>query len=76
MLEGSDGFTNSDNDSVTKIYACGTMWHETKDEMMEFLKSILRLDADQCSQRIVRNYFGYNLRTYYELESKILFNLV
>ena len=32
------------SDKVTKIYGCATMWHETKEEMMEMLKSIFRID--------------------------------
>jgi len=30
------------SDSITRIYACATMWHETKSEMMEMLKSLFR----------------------------------
>ena len=30
------------SDSITKIYACATMWHETRSEMMDMLKSIYR----------------------------------
>lgn len=58
------------DDKVTRIYACGTMWHETKEEMLEFLKSILRMDEDQCAHRIVRNYLRYKLPNYYEFESE------
>lgn len=57
-------------DTIPRIYACGTMWHETKEEMMEFLKSIMRLDEDQSSRRIVRSYMGFDIPDYYELESK------
>lgn len=57
-------------DTIPRIYACGTMWHETKEEMMEFLKSIMRLDEDQSSRRIVRHYMGFDIPDYYELESK------
>lgn len=56
-------------DTIPRIYACATMWHETKEEMMEFLKSIMRLDEDQHARRIVRNYMGFVQQDYYELES-------
>lgn len=59
-------------DTIPRIYACATMWHETKEEMMEFLKSIMRLDEDQSSRRIVRHYMGFDIPDYYEIESKIL----
>ncbi|KAI4461417.1 chitin synthase [Holotrichia oblita] len=50
----SDFATVHDDDRITRIYACATMWHETKEEMMEFLKSIFRMDEDQCARRTVR----------------------
>ncbi|XP_052747628.1 chitin synthase chs-2-like [Galleria mellonella] len=59
------------SDSITRIYVCATMWHETKEEMMEFLKSIFRLDEDQCSQRVARKYWGIHNSDYYEIEAHI-----
>lgn len=52
------------------------MWHETKEELMEFLKSILRLDEDQCARRMAMKYVQLNKddidKEYYDLESKYL----
>ncbi|CAG9817347.1 unnamed protein product [Phaedon cochleariae] len=66
--------TKTDEDSITRIYACGTMWHETKEEMMEFLKSIFRMDEDQCAHKITRTYLQYYLPGYYEFETHIFFD--
>lgn len=58
------------SDHITRIYACCTMWHETKDEMIEFLKSIIRLDEDQCARRVAQKYLRIVDPDYYEFESK------
>lgn len=46
----------SSADAVTKIYVCATMWHETAVEMTCMLKSIFRLDEDQCARRNAQKY--------------------
>jgi len=58
------------SDSITRIYACATMWHETHEEMMEMLKSILRMDEDQCARRVAQKYLRVVDPDYYEFESK------
>ncbi|KAL7298109.1 hypothetical protein TKK_0009113 [Trichogramma kaykai] len=61
-------------DHVTRIYACATMWHENKEEMIEFLKSILRLDEDQCARRVAQKYLKVVDPDYYEFETHIFFD--
>lgn len=48
------------------------MWHETKDEMIEFLKSIMRLDEDQCARRVAQKYLRVVDPDYYEFESNAI----
>lgn len=57
-------------DHVTRIYVCATMWHETPEEMRDFLSSILRMDRDQCITRILQKRYRITSPDYYELESK------
>ncbi|XP_026324913.1 chitin synthase chs-2 isoform X3 [Hyposmocoma kahamanoa] len=63
--------TIKSSDQITRIYACATMWHETKDEMIEFLKSILRMDEDQCARRVAQKYLRVVDPDYYEFETQI-----
>lgn len=63
-------------DKIPQVFICATMWHENKEEMMEFLKSILRLDEDQCARRLAMKYIQQTTddidSEYYELESEYL----
>lgn len=73
-IDEEDGNDIKPSDRIPQIYICATMWHEEKNEMMEFLKSILRLDEDQCARRLNMKYIQDNRSDmdsdYYDLESK------
>ncbi|KZC15104.1 Chitin synthase 8, partial [Dufourea novaeangliae] len=69
-----ENINNKKNACVTQIYACATMWHETKEEMMELIGSILRLDKDQCAMKATQDYYNISINDYYELETHIFFD--
>jgi len=62
------------SDSITRIYACATMWHETKSEMMEMMKSLFRMDEDQSARRVAQKYLKVVDPDYYEFETHIYFD--
>lgn len=49
------------------------MWHENKEEMIEFLKSVMRLDEDQSARRVAQKYLGIVDPDYYELEGNNIY---
>ncbi|KAI6196724.1 Chitin synthase [Aphelenchoides besseyi] len=59
-------------DEITKIYACATLWHESALEMTCLLKSIFRMDEDQCARRNAQKYLKVIDPDYYEFEAHIL----
>ena len=63
---------NNEADDTVRIFVCATMWHENKEEMIQMLKAVMRLDADQCARRQAQQFFNLHpsLTDYYEIESK------
>ncbi|XP_061397172.1 chitin synthase chs-2 [Musca vetustissima] len=73
---GNEATDILESDKIAQLIVCATMWHETMDEMMEFLKSIVRLDEDQCARRMAKIHInnGKPDEGYYELETNIFFD--
>lgn len=73
-LDIVDGMAALDKDKpldlTPKIYLCGTLWHETKSEMIQILKSIMRMDIDQSARRKAKDYFNLHDPDFYEIECK------
>ncbi|KAI1291990.1 Chitin synthase 8 [Halotydeus destructor] len=61
-------------DTITKVIACATMWHETTDEMVQMLKSVFRMDEDQCARRNAQKYLRIVDPDYFEFEVQIYFD--
>ncbi|GAB6026180.1 hypothetical protein CHUAL_012391 [Chamberlinius hualienensis] len=72
--EGGEGSGAKSVDQITHIYACVTMWHETDEEMVAMLKSVMRMDEDQSARRNAQKYLQIVDPDYYEYETHIYFD--
>ncbi|XP_022241118.1 uncharacterized protein LOC106458718 [Limulus polyphemus] len=61
-------------DHITRMYACATMWHETPDEMIQMLNSVMRMDEDQSARRNAQKYLNIVDPDYYEFEVHAYFD--
>nr|CAD7418025.1 unnamed protein product [Timema poppensis] len=55
-------------DSITRVYACATMWHETREEMTCMIKSLLRMDVDHAIRKYLQKHLELIDPNYYEFE--------
>nr|AHX26699.1 chitin synthase [Leptochiton asellus] len=62
------------NDVVPRIYACATMWHETRNEMTQLLKSLFRMDQDHSARYLAQRFFKIKDPDFYEFEAHIFFD--
>ncbi|CAF3327378.1 unnamed protein product [Rotaria sp. Silwood1] len=69
IIDGMAAFSEDEKlENNTKIYLCGTLWHETISEMILMLKSIMRMDIDQSARRQARDEFQVIDPDYYDME--------
>ncbi|KAL5004693.1 hypothetical protein ScPMuIL_018149 [Solemya velum] len=75
---GEDGYSGDEvysNSTVTPtVYVCATMWHETRQEMTQLLKSLFRLDYVHCASRLAQEKFRIRDPDYFHLEIHIVFD--
>jgi chitin synthase len=68
--KGKEKSVVQEEDYTTRLLICATMWHETKEEMLQMLKSLIRLDEDQCAKKNAKQFFNAKIQDYYEFEGK------
>ncbi|KAJ8307221.1 hypothetical protein KUTeg_015305 [Tegillarca granosa] len=69
---------NIQNKSPPMIYACATMWHENRQEMVQIMKSLYRMDKDQFTRKqalqMADKDTDLSELEYYNFEPHILFD--
>ncbi|KAJ8311084.1 hypothetical protein KUTeg_011364, partial [Tegillarca granosa] len=82
MVESTDAGGDKKDDIKIKsppmIYACATMWHENRQEMVQIMKSLYRMDKDQFIRKQALEMAGDDADLseleYYNFEPHILFD--
>src|SRR5699024_2602004 len=72
-ISGMSGIEGGNTADKIRIYACATVWHETADELVQMLKSIMRMDEDQAQRRLAVKWLNVSERQvdYYEFETHL-----
>ncbi|XP_052098286.1 uncharacterized protein LOC127733063 [Mytilus californianus] len=62
------------NNRIPFVYVCATMWHETRQEMTQLLKSLFRLDYVHCASKLAQDKFRIKDPDFFDLEMHIIFD--
>ncbi|XP_050407589.1 chitin synthase chs-1 [Patella vulgata] len=77
-VETASMFTSDNKETqeedIPVIYACATMWHETRTEMVQLLKSFHRIDADQWMRRQAQNSSKETDPDFFNYEAHVFFD--
>ncbi|KAL8563825.1 hypothetical protein ACOMHN_061949 [Nucella lapillus] len=74
MIYGGRNTSRAGHEEVPMIYACATMWHEVRREMVALLKSLHRIDLEQWTRKQAQEISGSRDKDYFEYEAHIFFD--
>lgn len=55
ISRGDLRIVNGEIDKILTVYVCATMWHENRVEMVQMIKSILKLDEEHANRLAEKN---------------------
>ncbi|XP_076443597.1 chitin synthase chs-2-like [Babylonia areolata] len=70
----AEGSKEKEESATPMVYVCATMWHETRREMTQLLKSLFRLDYVHCASKLAQDKFDIKDPDYYDLEIHVIFD--
>ncbi|XP_041375063.1 uncharacterized protein LOC121387901 [Gigantopelta aegis] len=72
--EEGEGKEGEEEEEQPTVYICPTLWHETRQEMVQLLKSLFRLDFELCAKRIAKRKLATDILDIYNAEIHVMFD--